>query len=158
MAGNGPGRHVDSAGEQRARDVIFIITNLKYNFPSIPKSLSDKNGMLTIVDKKPVTFYVLIGEFSSKGMWYHPVGVSLGGQEADRLLGGCRGWACRVCERIREMERQGLAESYIFKIRGPLKYAVNVVVKAEETPRVFLATQKVGEEIIEAWAGMLERT
>ena len=54
------------------------------------------------------------------------------------------------------MERQGLPESYIFKIRGPLKYAVNVVVKAEETPRVFLATQKVGEEIIEAWAGMLE--
>jgi len=54
------------------------------------------------------------------------------------------------------MERQGLPESYIFKIRGPLKYAVNGVVKAEETPCVFLATQKVGEEIIEAWAGMLE--
>lgn len=47
---------------------------------------------------------------------------------------------------------------YIFKIRGPLKYAVDVAVKAEETPRVFLASQKVGEEIIEAWQGCSNRT
>ena len=46
---------------------------------------------------------------------------------------------------------------YIFKIRGPLKYAVDVAVKAEETPRVFLASQKVGEENHRGLAGMLEQ-
>jgi hypothetical protein len=60
------------------------IAMLKARFAAMPKLFPDKNGMLTIEDNKPVTFYVLIGEFSSKGMWYHPVGVSLGGQEADR--------------------------------------------------------------------------
>jgi hypothetical protein len=51
------------------------IAMLKARFAAMPKLFPDKNGMLTIEDNKPVTFYVLIGEFSSKGMWYHPVGV-----------------------------------------------------------------------------------
>lgn len=99
----------------------MTIAVLKARFAAMPELFPDKNGMLTIEDNKPVTFEVLIGEFSSKGMRYHPVGVSLGGQEADRLPGGRRGWACRVCERIREMESQGLPESLHLQDSRPIE-------------------------------------
>jgi hypothetical protein len=38
----------------------------------MPKLFPDKNGMLTIEDNKPVTFFVLLGDYSTKGGWIHP--------------------------------------------------------------------------------------
>jgi hypothetical protein len=61
------------------------------------------------------------------GMWYHPVGVHW----VDKKQIVCREIAeagpCSVCERIREMESQGLPESDIVKIRGPLKFAMSKI-------------------------------
>jgi hypothetical protein len=62
---------------------------------------------------------------------------------------------CYVCDRIRELRTKGVPEKDLYKYLGPKKYAMNVLVKGELIPRVFLAPATVAGEIIPAWEGML---
>jgi hypothetical protein len=116
------------------------------------------DSLLTITDYNPVTFHVLLGDWSVKCEWVHPCGVHF----VDKKQIVCREIAeagtCSVCERIRTMERQGVPESQIFPIRGPKKYAMNVLVKGEQSPRVFLAVASVAEEIMRTWEAELDES
>jgi hypothetical protein len=114
------------------------------------KVLSERsNSMLTIEDNEPVTFFVLFGNFSSSEFGvFHPVGLHYVHKQQIVCREIASAGVCSVCERIREMEKQGIPESQIFPIRGPLKYAMNVLVEGELSPLIFLATKAVGEEII----------
>jgi hypothetical protein len=106
-----------------------------------------KKGLVKIEEGKPLTFFVLADDYSSKGIWVHPVGVhfikgtQIACSEEEKVPA-----PCFTCERIREMRVGG---SEIFPYLGPLKYAMNVLIKGEETPRVFLAPTRVGEDIIQ---------
>jgi hypothetical protein len=50
------------------------ITALKAKYAKIP-NLFPQKGLLKIEEGKPVTFFVLVGDYSTKGVWVHPVGV-----------------------------------------------------------------------------------
>ena len=53
----------------------MTIDMLKARIAGMSKLFPDKHGMLSIEDNKSVSFFVLVDEYSSKGYWYHPVGV-----------------------------------------------------------------------------------
>lgn len=46
------------------------------------------------------------------------------------------------------VQKQGVPESKIFRIRGPRKYAMNILVRGEQNRCVFLAPRTVAEVII----------
>jgi hypothetical protein len=123
---------------------------------SVTKGRSD--SLLTITDNLPVTFHVLLGDWSEKCGWLLPCGVHFvdGKQIVCREI--AEAGTCSVCERIRRMEREGVPESQIFPIRGPKKYAMNVLVKGEQSPRVYLAVASVGEEIARIWEAALDES
>jgi hypothetical protein len=131
------------------------ISALKARYAGLSAKLFPARGnLLVIEDNKPVTFYVLMNpdrDYSSKGVWVHPVGVHFVEKQQIVCSEVEEAGPCSVCERIRDMESQGFQEAQIFRIRGPKKYAMNVIVKGEEISRIFLATATVGEEIFRTW-------
>jgi hypothetical protein len=136
----------------------MTIDMLKAKIAAMPKLFPDKKGTLAITDNLPVTFFVLLDpdrDFSTKGMWYHPVGVHW--QDGKQIV--CReleqAGPCSVCQRIGEMERQGVPETTIFKLRAPMKIAMNILVRGEEVPKVFLAPMTAGRRIIDLWETVL---
>jgi hypothetical protein len=127
------------------------IAALKAKFSKVP-DLFPQKGLIKIEEGQPLTFFVLCGDYSSKGVWVHPVGVhyvkgkqivcsEVYSEEEKEPL------PCFICERIREMRAGGIPENQVFPYLGPRKYAMNVLVVGEETSRVFLAPTQVGEEI-----------
>jgi hypothetical protein len=115
-------------------------------------------SLLTITDNNPVTFHVLLGDWSAKYGRIHPCGVHFvdGKQIVCKEI--AEAGTCFVCERIRKMKREGVPESQIFPICGPKKYGMNVLVRGEESPRVYLATALVGEEIARTWERRLDES
>jgi hypothetical protein len=130
--------------------------SLKAKYAAVP-SLFSGSDYLNVAVGKPVTFYPLCEEYTSKStLWYLPVGVHFVNKRQVVCSQVAGAGPCYVCERIREMEKRGVPESEIFRVRGPAKYAMNVLVKGELSPRVFLAPATVAGEIVDAWKGMLD--
>jgi hypothetical protein len=128
-----------------------VIERLKAKYATMG-SLFPQSDYLAIEPDKPVIFFVLCGEYSAKGVWVHPCGVHFinkrqipcSEQEKEPA-------ACFICEKIRELRAKGVAEKDLFRYCAPIKYAMNVLVRGEQSPRVFLAPATVGEPIIRTW-------
>jgi hypothetical protein len=67
-----------------------------------------KRGLVKIEEGKPLTFFVLADDYSSKGIWVHPVGVHfikgkrIACSEEEKVPA-----PCFICERIRDMRAGG---------------------------------------------------
>jgi hypothetical protein len=133
------------------------IAALKAKYAGLSKNLFPQKGLLKIEEGKPLKFFVLCGDYSTKGFWVHPVGVHYikGKQIVCSEEGKEPTTTCYICERIREMRAGGLSENQIFPYLGPEKYAMNVLERGEETPRILLAPTAVGREIIETFEAVL---
>ena len=128
---------------------------LKLKYAAMPPLFS-QSDYLNIEENKPVTFFVLCEQYTSKGtVWFLPVGVHFVSKRQIVCAEVAEADPCFVCEKIREMEKQGVPESEIFRVRGPRKYAMNVLVRGEQSPRVFLAPATVGTEIVATWEAAL---
>jgi hypothetical protein len=127
-----------------------LVTRLKAKYATMAP-LFRQSDYLTIEENKPVTFFVLSEEYSSKGVWVHPVGVHFVNKKQIVCSEVAEACPCLICEKIREMEKQGVPEPQIFRVRGPEKYAMNVVIKGESRSRVFLAPRTVAAEIVGAF-------
>lgn len=116
---------------------------------------SRSNSLLKITDDEPVTFFVLAGDYSSKAGFVHPVGLHY---DENRKQIVCREVAdagiCKMCERIRSMEKQGMPESQIFPLRGPKKFAMNVLVKGELASQIYFAPDSVFDEMLRSWEAL----
>jgi hypothetical protein len=51
------------------------IEALKAKYVGLSEKLFPQKGLLKFEEGKPLSFYVLADEYSSKKIWYHPVGV-----------------------------------------------------------------------------------
>jgi hypothetical protein len=98
---------------------------------------------------KPYSFFVLYGNYSSEGpVWNYPVGIHFikGIVSTARIV--CtevtKGTPCYICEQLAEMRAR--AEN-TYRFEGPAKYAMNILVRGEEIPRVFVAPATVAAEI-----------
>jgi hypothetical protein len=127
-----------------------VVTRLKVKYAAMPP-LFPQSDYLTIEENKPVTFFVLCDEYSSKGVWVHPVGVHFVNKKQIVCSEVAKAGPCFICEQIREMEKQRVPEPQIFRVRAPEKYAMNVLIKGETRSRVFLAPRTVAEEIVGAF-------
>jgi hypothetical protein len=133
---------------------MLSIAELKKRMPSSAQLFPKRSDWLVVEEGKPVTFFVLCEQYSSKGVWFHPAAVHFDKKkmtvcsELPEMLG-----ACPVCDRVRAMKAAGTNS---FRIEASVKFAVNVLVRGEETPKVFLAPRTVAVEIIRAFEGMLE--
>lgn len=147
-----------SEKEETGNGKKAAISELKRRFAKATVLEGRGTSILKIEDDKPVTFFVLAGNWSEKYGWLLPCGVHFvdGKQIVCREI--AEAGTCSVCERIRRMEREGVPESQIFPIRGPKKYAMNVLVKGEQSPRVYLAVASVGEEIARTWEAALDES
>ncbi len=132
------------------------IAKLKSKFEGL-KIIRERNDFLSIESNKPATFFVLCEEFSSKGYWIHPVGIHFINKRQIVCHEVAEAGSCFICDQIREMETKGKPKSEIFPFRGPKKFAMNVLVKGEEAPRVFLAPKTVGEDICRTWEQALNQ-
>jgi hypothetical protein len=137
------------------------IALLKARMTGLSKRLFPQSDHLNIEENKPATFYVLCpeqGEYSSRGVWVYACGVHFIRKAEKQIV--CseieEAGPCFICEKIREMKARGSKENDIFQFLGSVKYAMNVLVRGEEKPRVFLAPGKVGEEIIRTWKAALD--
>jgi hypothetical protein len=112
---------------------------------------------LTIEENRTITFFVLCEEYTEKGgVWILPVGVHFVSGKQVPCSEVADAGPCYICEQIREMERQRVPEHKIFPIRGPIKYAMNVLVRGEEVPQVFLAPTTVGARIFDEWERIIK--
>jgi hypothetical protein len=132
------------------------IALLKSKFEGL-KIIRKRNDFLSIELNKPTTFFVLCEEYSSKGYWIHPVGSHFINKRQIVCHEVAEAGSCFICDQIRELETKGTPEREIFPFRGPKKLAMNVLVKGEETPRMFLAPRTVGEEIWRTWEQTLNQ-
>jgi hypothetical protein len=134
------------------------IETLKRKHAGLHEKLFPKKGLFRIEEGKPETFFVLADEYSSKGLWYHPVGVHYikGKLIVSAEVAGGEVGSCFIFERIREMRAGGSPESEVFPYLAPEKYAMNILVQGEEVPRLWVVPTRVGLDIIHAWEDRME--
>ena len=95
-----------------------VVTRLKAKYATMAP-LFRQCDYLTIEENEPVTFFVLCGEYSTKGVWIHPVGVHFVNKKQIVCSEVAEAGPCFICEKIREMEKQGVPEPQIFRVREP---------------------------------------
>ena len=120
------------------------IARLKAKYATRPPLFSPTDYP-TIEANTAATFFVLCDDYSSKGIWVHPVGVHFVNKKQVVCSEIADSGPCFICEKIRAMEKQGIPESKIFRIRGPRKYAMNILLRGEQNPRAFVAPRTVAE-------------
>jgi hypothetical protein len=130
---------------------------LKRKYAAMPPLLFSGTDYLNIEVGKPVTFFVLCGEYSLKGVWVHPVGVHFVAKKQLPCSEIAKAGACYLCEKIGELRTKGVPEKDLFRFGAPIKYAMNVLVRGELRSRVYIAPATVGETIIRTWeSGIIE--
>lgn len=144
-----------------------------------------KNQFFRIEENKPVTFFVLLNEhgYSTRGIWCHPIathfiGKRIGCTNVDSLSDN----TCYVCEQIALLEEnlQDLKqeadaalkdelpegeillvqaqnmEKTIQQIRSQQKWALNILVKGEEVPRILEAPKSVMDVLANTFESALK--
>lgn len=145
-----------------------VITNRRDNF-------------FRVESNKPVTFFVLLSEYSSRGVWIHPVATHFLGRRYS-CSNVVEPNSCYICEQLAAMEEELVAmkheceevqkteplqaqqravqitefEKRIQSARAQEKYAFNILVKGEETPRIFEAPKSVAGPIVQVFETVLE--
>jgi hypothetical protein len=129
----------------------------KARVPSLSSWFSKPGDSIAIIDNITITFYVLFGNYSSKGVFAHRCGCHF----IDHKMTVCseieEAGPCQICERIRTMKAAGAPAADIFRISAPPKFAFNVVIHGEEVPKVLFIPESAARPIIEAFdAGFKE--
>jgi hypothetical protein len=159
------------------------IDELKAKYSAIAGKVitSRRDNFFRIESNKPVTFFVLLAEYSSRGVWIHPVATHFLGRRYS-CSNVVEPNSCYVCEqlvaleeeltvmkqeceekqKISPLEAQQLAvqiaefEKRIQSARAQEKYAFNILVKGEEIPRIFEAPKSVAGPIVQVFETVLE--
>jgi hypothetical protein len=158
------------------------IEELKQKYAAISGKVitSRRDNFFKLESNKPVTFYILLSEYSSRGVWIHPIATHFLGRRY-----GCSNItdpnSCYICEQLLLLEEelavlkgeceekqktnpheaQALAvqitefEKRIQSARAQEKYAFNILVKGEEIPRIFEAPKSVAGPIVQVFETVL---
>jgi hypothetical protein len=159
------------------------IEELKAKYAAISGKVitSRRDNFFKLEQNKPVTFYVLLSEYSSRGVWIHPIATHFLGRRYS-CSNITEPNSCYICEQLLLLEEelgvlkqeceeksklipaeaQALTiqinefEKRIQSARAQEKYAFNILVKGEEVPRIFEAPKSVAGPIVQVFETVLE--
>jgi hypothetical protein len=159
------------------------IDELKAKYAAISGKVitSRRDNFFKLESNRPVTFFVLLGEFSSRGVWIHPIATHFLGRRYS-CSNITEPNSCYICEQLILLEEELASlkaeceekqksnpheaaslviqinefEKRIQSARAQEKYAFNILVKGEEIPRIFEAPKSVAGPIVQVFETVLE--
>ena len=159
------------------------INELKAKYAAISGKVitNRRDNFFKLEANRPATFFVLLSEYSSRGVWIHPIATHFLGRRYS-CSNITEANSCYICEQLLVLEEELASlkaecdekaksnpneaaalgvqinefEKRISSARAQEKYAFNILVKGEEIPRIFEAPKSVAGPIVQVFETVLE--